>query len=171
MVCFLEERYWRCECHPSRKEVETALDFIYEMLHRNFIGLVVFTSHVVFGTGGLLRLQAGAERWASRGILQITGKENYEKLCQVTRSSLFCDNPCALATLHKVAVEASVRFWLCLIEKHFGCYESAKVTFWGTLRLLNPSEARCRECLECRARIQNREADYNALLAALMRAC
>lgn len=167
VVRFLDENYWRCVCPSFRGAAKEALCIVYEMLHQNFTGLVVFTSHVVFGTGGLLRLQAGTERWASRGILQITGEGNYRKLCTITESDFFYRHPHALATLRPVAVEASVRFWLCLVEEHLGCYKSAEVSFWETLRLLGPSETRCPESPESRARIQNRKAVYDALLAAL----
>lgn len=164
---FLEAKYWRRE-RPSRTEdVKSALGLVYEMLHRNIHGLVVFTSHVVFSTGGLLKLQAGDGRWTSRGILQITGEANYRKLAWITESDLFLRHPRALATLQQPAVEGSVLFWLRLLEKHFGSYEKAEISLWKTLLLLNPSETRRPGSPESETRIRNRKADYNELRNAL----
>lgn len=171
VIRFLEAKYWRHEGPFSKTDVVHALELIYEMLHQNFHGLVVFTAHVVFGTGGLLRLQAGCEQWASRGILQITGKENYKKLARITRSDFFLRHPEALATLQRRAVEAAVFFWLCLLDERFSDYRQAEIHFWETLLLLNPDEVRWPPSPKGNARIQNREADYNALLDAFRCPC
>lgn len=168
VVRFLERKYWKNMCPPSRDDVENALGIIYKMLYRNFMGLVVFTSHVVFGTGGFLRLEAGREKWASRGILQITGEENYKKLCKIMENDFFYHHPEELRALRKKGIKGTVRFWICLIEENLGKYEEANITFWETLCLLGPSEVRNPECPESMAQIQNRMDDYDAILASLL---
>jgi len=159
ITCYLRKKYWD-DCEVPEREVRATLERIFHLLHRNQHNLLIFTAHVIFGTGGLLRLQNGHERWASRGILQITTEDNYKTLSELIRNDIFLRCPQALASLHRLAVQGSILFWIFEVEKNFG--PRARPSFWETLvRILNPSEVRCPWTWKSERKIRHRFRVYH----------
>lgn len=164
---FIVTNFWKGqESHPVKGNAIRTLNEIYNFLHRDKNSLVFFTANVVFGTSGFLCLQNGNERWASRGILQITGERSYRKLAIVTGDDHFLKCPQELAILKKSAVRASILFWKALLCENFG-KNLQGMTFWKTLVLLNPSEVRNPYDRCGVLRIRNRYEIYYALCKIL----
>lgn len=162
VIHYLRKSYWSREELPfSEHDVRRTLRQSYEYLCKNTQGLVLFTAHVIFGTGGFLHLQGGWEKWAARGILQVQTEANYLTLSKVNNNYWYYEHPDRLASLNYYAVQFSIKFWLYLLEQYYGCYDYyTEVSFWGTLGILNPWEYRHPYTPEGREKIMNRYKVY-----------
>ncbi|RVD91070.1 hypothetical protein TUBRATIS_24910 [Tubulinosema ratisbonensis] len=144
IIRFLEETYWRPPfSFPNIPEVRKMLSLIYDWID-SFKELCIFTSLSMFGTGGYINMSQKyppprpGEKWYSRGLLQISGEENYKVLAKLTCDKEFLTNPDILATYDSEATEASVFFWNYLIKKRKKVDPDFEMNFDNGLKLLFP---------------------------------
>ncbi|KCZ77130.1 hypothetical protein H311_01862, partial [Anncaliia algerae PRA109] len=103
------------------------------------------------------------EKWRSRGILQIEGKGNYEKLNDLEKSVNWVKYPKKLGYLTRNAVVASIKFWSFLVKNAKNKDKKFKLDFLSALKLLNTREVQKPFKEEYRENLLNRLEVYKTV--------
>jgi len=141
-----------------------SFDAIWRLFEGDLQRIMIFLTHCMHNTSGFQNLTGHDNPeyapYISRGILQITGVDNYE-----IAGEKYTNNPELMASCGTEEVEAAVRVYLDIVPRE------AQYTFYDSLKHLRPEEVQADNHLQdCyKTLIENRATIYRKLAASFDR--
>merc|ERR1711974_273013 len=140
-VCeYVFNKYYKQNYSQLPDDVVKTIAIFFELIPHNKL-LRYFLGHAFHGTGGFINLEAdGTEKYKSRGCLQITEKQNYEKADKYCGTT-FAENPEKLAILSEESVKASILCIFFIINNQYNSLDKInKMTHEQFMTEIKPRE-------------------------------
>lgn len=108
------------------KDIKLLLGYIWEYVSNDKTELAVFLSNALHNTSyfTVFKTIHDDSLYASRGLLQIQGKENYETLTKISNTDYF-NSPDLLAILSESAIKDTGLFWKYLMKEKKMTWENS----------------------------------------------